>query len=90
MIPGGKNLKSKFKEIILMFCTLSPLNRLSFFFSGAVLLEGSVTLDSTKINAGMKFQAGGESHVTFQTDVGFAEMPIKSCMQMSRPKTTFM
>lgn len=58
--------------------------------SGAVLLEGSVKLESTKIDVGMKFQAGGESHVNFMTDVGFAELPIKCCMQMTRPKTTFM
>lgn len=96
-LPNGLIVKVDLMSALSMDISGSMINSLwsrtsesKVINSGAVLLEGSVTLDSTKINAGMKFQAGGESHVTFQTDVGFAEMPIKSCMQMSRPKTTFM
>nr|AYP74776.1 microsomal triglyceride transfer protein [Sepioteuthis lessoniana] len=96
-LPNGLIIKVDLMSALSMDISGSMINSLwsrtsesKVINSGAVLLEGSVKLDSTKLHAGMKFEAGGESHVTFQTDVGFAEMPIKSCMQMSRPKTTFM
>jgi len=57
--------------------------------SGALVIEGSMKLDSAIGRAGAVFTAEGESFIDFETDVDFYESPFKMCMQMKRPKTEF-
>lgn len=60
-----------------------------FFCSGALVVEGSLRLDSDIGQAGTVFTAEGESYIDFETNVDFYESPFKMCMQMKRPKTAF-
>lgn len=57
--------------------------------SGAMVVEGSMTLDSDIGKAGAIFTAEGEAFIDFATDVDFYESPFKMCMQMKRPKIDF-
>jgi len=62
----------------------------SFFLpSGAMVIEGSLRLDSEIGQSGTVFTAEGESYIDFTTDVDFYETPFKMCMQMKRPETAF-
>ncbi|XP_064608332.1 microsomal triglyceride transfer protein large subunit-like [Liolophura sinensis] len=57
--------------------------------SGALVIEGSMKLESEELTGGMTFSAEGGSSVHFTTDVDFYEMPLKMCLQMSRPSLLF-
>ncbi|WAQ96562.1 MTP-like protein [Mya arenaria] len=57
--------------------------------SGAMVIEGTMKLDSEMGQAGAVFTAEGESYIDFETDVDFYNTPFKMCMQMKRPKTSF-
>jgi len=59
------------------------------FSSGAMVIEGTMKLDSEMGRAGAVFTAEGESYIDFETDVDFYNTPFKMCMQMKRPKTAF-
>ncbi|XP_062589725.1 microsomal triglyceride transfer protein large subunit-like [Saccostrea cucullata] len=53
--------------------------------SGAMVVEGSLQIDSRELRSGIKFSTESEAFIDFQTDVDFAEMPVKMCLQMKRP-----
>ncbi|KAK3091068.1 hypothetical protein FSP39_016889 [Pinctada imbricata] len=53
--------------------------------SGALVVEGTMKLDSDVLKAGISFSAETEAKIDFQTDVNFADMPFKMCLQMKRP-----
>ncbi|XP_060065348.1 microsomal triglyceride transfer protein large subunit-like [Ylistrum balloti] len=57
--------------------------------SGALVVEGSMKLDSKVLKAGIKMFAESEASIDFNTDVDFAEMPFKMCLRMSRPNVSF-
>lgn len=54
-------------------------------FSGALVVEGSLQIDSEELKSGIRFSTESEAFIDFQTDVDFAEMPVKMCLQMKRP-----
>jgi hypothetical protein len=62
---------------------------LLFTFSGAMVVEGSMKLDSSVLQAGLSFSASGQSFIDFVSDVEFYEMPFKMCLQMKRPPVIF-
>uniref|UniRef100_K1Q6R4 Microsomal triglyceride transfer protein large subunit n=1 Tax=Magallana gigas TaxID=29159 RepID=K1Q6R4_MAGGI len=53
--------------------------------SGALVVEGSLQIDSEELKSGIRFSTESEAFIDFQTDVDFAEMPVKMCLQMKRP-----
>lgn len=57
--------------------------------SGAMVIEGTMSLTSEIGKAGAVFTAEGQSYIDFETDVDFYNTPFKMCMQMKRPKTAF-
>lgn len=57
--------------------------------SGALYIEGSIRLESSLLKAGIVFTGEGHSSIDFTTDAEFYEMPLKLCMQMSRPDFSF-
>ncbi|XP_033739381.1 microsomal triglyceride transfer protein large subunit-like [Pecten maximus] len=57
--------------------------------SGALVVEGSMKLDSKVLKAGVNMYAESEASIDFKTDVDFAEMPFKMCLRMSRPNVSF-
>lgn len=57
--------------------------------SGALVVEGSMKLDSKVLKAGINMQAESEASIDFNTDVDFANMPFKMCLRMSRPNVSF-
>lgn len=59
------------------------------FFSGALVVQSTMKLDSTELQAGISYSAESASAIDFSTDVDFAEMPFKMCLQMKRPPVTF-
>lgn len=48
-------------------------------------MEGSLQIDSDELKSGIRFSTESEAYIDFQTDVDFAEMPVKMCLQMKRP-----
>ncbi|XP_048761534.2 microsomal triglyceride transfer protein large subunit-like [Ostrea edulis] len=56
--------------------------------SGALVTKGSLQIDSKELRSGIKFSTESEAFIDFQTDVDFAEMPVKMCLQMKRPPVT--
>ena len=52
--------------------------------SGALVVEGSMKLDSQVLKGGIKFSAETEAVIDFQTDVNFSDMPLQMCLQMKR------
>ena len=60
-----------------------------FIGSGALYIEGSMSLASTLLKSGLVFSGEGQSAIDFTTDADFYEMPLKLCMQMIRPEFTF-
>ncbi|KAL5018121.1 hypothetical protein ScPMuIL_003843 [Solemya velum] len=57
--------------------------------SGALVIEGSMKLESEELQAGVSFSSEGEAFIDFVTDVEFYETPFKMCMQMLQPPITF-
>lgn len=57
--------------------------------SGALVVEGSLKLDSNVLHAGVDMVAESEASIDFQTDVDFADTPFKMCLRMSRPNVSF-
>ncbi|OWF52669.1 microsomal triglyceride transfer protein large subunit-like [Mizuhopecten yessoensis] len=57
--------------------------------SGALVVEGSMRLDSRVLKAGINMYAESEASIDFKTDVEFSEMPFKMCLRMSRPDVSF-
>lgn len=53
--------------------------------SGAMIINGWMKLESEVLQAGLNFTAESEAVIDFKTDVDFAEMPFKMCLQMIRP-----
>jgi hypothetical protein len=58
---------------------------LLLYFSGAMIINGWMKLESEVLQAGLNFTAESEAVIDFKTDVDFAEMPFKMCLQMIRP-----
>ena len=58
-------------------------------FSGAVIIEGAMTLDSDIGQSGIVVTGEGEAFIDFETYVDFYQTPFKMCMQMKRPKLAF-
>lgn len=56
-----------------------------FSISGGLVVEGSLQIDSDELKSGIRFSTESEAYIDFQTDVDFAEMPVKMCLQMKRP-----
>ncbi|XP_022315844.2 microsomal triglyceride transfer protein large subunit-like [Crassostrea virginica] len=56
--------------------------------SGGLVIEGSLQIDSEELRSGIRFSTESEAYIDFQTDVDFAEMPVKMCLQMKRPPIT--
>lgn len=56
-----------------------------FSISGGLVVEGSLQIDSEELKSGIRFSTESEAYIDFQTDVDFAEMPVKMCLQMKRP-----
>lgn len=52
---------------------------------GAMIINGWMKLESEVLQAGLNFTAESEAVIDFKTDVDFAEMPFKMCLQMIRP-----
>uniref|UniRef100_A0A0B6ZQ93 MTP large subunit lipid-binding domain-containing protein n=1 Tax=Arion vulgaris TaxID=1028688 RepID=A0A0B6ZQ93_9EUPU len=57
--------------------------------SGAVYLEGTLSVDSTELDVGLVFTGQGESYIDYTSNADFYEMPLKLCMQMKRPDFEF-
>ena len=54
------------------------------FTSGALVLRGSTSIETSPFRAGVTFEAAGASKIDFQTNVDFYD-GIKMCLQMGRP-----
>ena len=57
--------------------------------SGALFIDGSVHLDSSLLEAGIRLSGEGQSSIDFISDAEFYEMPLKLCMQMKKPDVIF-
>ena len=53
-------------------------------FSGALLVEGSMGIQTAVFQSGIQFSSEAASLIDFKTDVDFSEK-LKMCLQMSRP-----
>lgn len=58
------------------------------FTSGALVVEGSLSLESDVLGGGIKISAEAEAFIDFISDVDFSDK-IKLCLQMRRPDVKF-
>ena len=59
-----------------------------FRFSGALLVEGSMSINTPAFHAGIQFNSEAASLIDFTTNVDFYDK-LKMCLQMSRPGLTY-
>ncbi|XP_076368349.1 microsomal triacylglycerol transfer protein isoform X2 [Tachypleus tridentatus] len=57
--------------------------------SGALLLQGSASVDTAFAKSRVEFSLGGESYIDFLTDTDFYGSPLKMCIQMTQPQFLF-
>ncbi len=81
-------------EVCLRYCPVYMQRGLSwsvtllYICSGALVVQGSLHIQTSAFKAGMSYKAQAASLIDFQTDVDFSDK-LMMCLQMSRPAFTY-